>query len=329
MGQRAIETGGPLCRARQGNRIMTGRDEMNDSLDNLFAGDTGPVRVNPVRPAAVEFKSAVERFEENCPKCGGRGRFISYAGRDCGPCFTCKGKGKKVFKSSAADRAKARESAATRKANRQADLVQSWAESNPAEYAWLQETAPRWHVAASLLEGLAKFGSLTGPQMNMVQNGIARDAERAAKRQAAVANAPAVDVSKLETAFATARKNAARPGQMGVMVKPIKLQSGEGKAGLVVKFTPGSIGSQWEGMIFAKSEDGRKLGHVKAGRFVKRFECTESEAAAVVDCVNDPHKAAVAYGKAWSRCCICGRGLLNDESIARSMGPICAERFGW
>lgn len=29
---------------------------LNDSLENLFAGDTGPVRTAPVRADAVEFK---------------------------------------------------------------------------------------------------------------------------------------------------------------------------------------------------------------------------------------------------------------------------------
>jgi Family of unknown function (DUF6011) len=301
-------------------------NELNDSLANLFNGDIGEVRTVPVRSAPA-FKSAVERFEERCGKCGGSGRFISYAGRDCGPCFTCKGAGKQVFKSSAADRAKARQSAADRKAKRQEETLQEWIDANPAEYAWLVATAPRWNLAASLLAGLQQYGSLTEKQLIVVQNGIARDQERNAKRQDAIANAPQVDASKIETAFSNARAKADRPGAMGVMVKPIKLHSGDKETGITVRFAPGSIGSQWEGMIFAKSEDGKKLGHIKAGRFVKRFECTEAEAAAVLDCAVDPEKAAVAYGKAWSKCGICGRGLLNDESIALGMGPICRERY--
>lgn len=303
-------------------------NELNDSLEGLFGDDAavGPVRTVPVRANAVEFKSAVERFEESCSKCGGRGRFISYAGRDCGPCFSCKGAGKKVFKSSAASRAKSRESVATRKADRQLEGLNAWRDANPAEFSWLEETAPRWPLAASLMDGLIKFGSLTEKQLAVVHNGMARDAARNAAKVAAVVNAPAVDVGKLETAFATAREKAARPGQKGVMVKAIKLHSDNGQT---VKFTPGSIGSQWEGMIFAKSADGKKLGHVKGGRFVAKFNCTEIEKAAVIDCATDPEKAAVAFGKAYSSCGICGRGLLNDESIARGIGPICASRFGW
>jgi hypothetical protein len=94
-------------------------------------------------------------------------------------------------------------------------------------------------------------------------------------------------------------------------------------------WTPGSLGSKWEGMLFAKTEDGKKLGWIKDGKFTARYECTPVEAAAVIDCAENPETAAIAYGKAWSRCGVCGRGLLNDVSIARGIGPICAEKFGW
>ena len=67
---------------------------MNDSLDNLFAGDTGPVKgINTdagqtsIAPARIEcantlnFKSAERRFEENCSKCSGTGIFRGWSGR--------------------------------------------------------------------------------------------------------------------------------------------------------------------------------------------------------------------------------------------------------
>ena len=147
---------------------------MNDSLDALFAGDTGPVRSEPVR-AAVEYKTAVERFEEGCPKCNGRGKFVSYSGRVVGDCFACKGKGKKVFKTSAATREANREASANRKEQIAMDTLEAFKAANPAEFAWLEKTAPRWDVAASLLEGVRKYGSLTEKQMALVQRGIERD----------------------------------------------------------------------------------------------------------------------------------------------------------
>jgi hypothetical protein len=42
----------------------------------------------------------------------------------------------------------------------------------------------------------------------------------------------------------------------------------------------------------------------------------------------DPTAAAIRYGNRTGRCACCGRELTKDESIARGIGPICAERWG-
>jgi hypothetical protein len=136
-------------------------------------------------------------------------------------------------------------------------------------------------------------------------------------------------VTRIEEAFAKARASAARPGQLGVWVKPLKLRSGTKEVGVDVTFKDGTPGTQWEGMLFVKTAEGKKLGFIKNGRFQKKFDCTDAEAAAVLDCASDPAKAATTFGKAWSCCSACGRTLTKDESIGRAMGPICAERFGW
>jgi len=136
---------------------------------------------------------------------------------------------------------------------------------------------------------------------------------------------PAINVSKIEAAFESARTKAKRPGMMGVWTRPLTLRSA---SGIDVRFQPGSAGSQWEGMIFAKSGD-KKLGYVKAGAFHARRECTAEEQAAVIETAADPFNAAKAYGKAWSVCTVCGQTLTNDKSIALGIGPICKERYGW
>lgn len=43
----------------------------------------------------------------------------------------------------------------------------------------------------------------------------------------------------------------------------------------------------------------------------------------------NPAEAAACYGHNIGKCGICSRKLTNDESRARGIGPICAERFGW
>lgn len=42
-----------------------------------------------------------------------------------------------------------------------------------------------------------------------------------------------------------------------------------------------------------------------------------------------PKACAIRYGMEIGRCAICDRTLTNPESIARGIGPICAERVGW
>src|SRR5262245_13706841 len=91
-------------RTTNGVTDMTGHDDLNDPLDELFrsAADTATRPAKPVPPA--HFVPAVERaFTEACSRCGGSG-FWAY-GRVC---FKCSGDGKQVFKTSADDREKAR-----------------------------------------------------------------------------------------------------------------------------------------------------------------------------------------------------------------------------
>src|SRR5215472_12829339 len=97
--------------------------DLNDDLSDLL----GAAAIGPALPAInrapADFVPAIERFAEGCPKCRGTGRFISYSGRDCGPCFACKGAGQQTFKTSPETRAKAREGAAARKGKAMAAYV--------------------------------------------------------------------------------------------------------------------------------------------------------------------------------------------------------------
>lgn len=38
---------------------------------------------------------------------------------------------------------------------------------------------------------------------------------------------------------------------------------------------------------------------------------------------------AAEFGKLYGVCCLCGRTLTNEESIAAGIGPICAGKQGW
>jgi len=303
--------------------MTTRPDDLNDDLSDLLSGGFEP-RPRPTMPTT--FKPVLDRVQEDCPKCGGSGKFTTFSGRVHGNCFKCEGTGKLTFKTAAPVRAKAREQAAARKTARELDAVAAWKAENRAEAEWLVATAPRWDVAASLLASLHRFGSLTEKQHALVLNGIARDAARSAKKAERAANAPAVDATKIEQAFAVAREKAFRPGQDGQFMKPLKLRAANA---VDVQFTPGSVGSKWEGMLFAKTLDDKKLGWIKDGKFTARFECSPVEQEAVLSCAADPEGAVVAFAKAWKLCGVCSRTLTNDVSIARGIGPVCAEKFGW
>lgn len=83
---------------------------------------------------------------------------------------------------------------------------------------------------------------------------------------------------------------------------------------------------RWAGFIFVK--DGAEYGNGKrygrqtpTGRYVGDIE-DELEAI-----LADPAAAMAEYGHLTSRCGICGRTLEDEASVARGIGPVCAQKF--
>jgi Family of unknown function (DUF6011) len=74
-------------------------------------------------------------------------------------------------------------------------------------------------------------------------------------------------------------------------------------------------GSRWTVRMYVSDE------RVKLSRTVQY---------AVLDAIaTNPAEAAELFGHEFGKCGICGRGLTNDESRARGIGPVCADRYGW
>jgi hypothetical protein len=311
--------------------------DLNDDLSDLLGGETAPATSMKQPPASyVPFEKTA--FVEGCPKCRGTGSFISYSGRNLGPCFACKGAGKNTYSTSPEARAKSRERALAKrveKAQEVIDSANSFRATYPDMVAWLEGSAKRnaarggsFTFPADLLEKLNQYGSLTDAQFASVCKLMARDAERAAERTAA---APAADVSALEKAFDVARERAKLPGAKGVFTKPLKLTHGEKDAAISVAISSPKPGSKWDGMLFVRDakDDERKLGYFKGGKFFRQGAATDAEAAAILAVAASPLDAVKAYAKAWSECGICGRMLLKAESIEAGIGPICASKYGW
>jgi len=272
---------------------------------------------------AKSSASEVTYFEQTCPKCKGTGRFtFGYINVRSGECFACKGKGKMTFKTSPATRAKAKASAQRRavaKADAQASKAAEWKVANPAEAAWMESSAERFEFARSMLDALNKYGHLTEKQMATVQRLTVQDAERKAARaveQAARAeSAPVVSVEAIEVAFNNAKES-------GVKFPKLRLDT--------FVFSPAGENSKNAGAIYVKSKgDGVYLGKVMGGRLFTSRDCTPEAAERITAVASDPKQSAVAYGMKFGSCSVCGRQLTDSDSVARGIGPICADNYGF
>jgi hypothetical protein len=289
-------------------------DDLDDDVTDVFGAPLTPIQRETSERTAVAFTPT--GFEEPCKGCKGRGRFISYSGRDCGQCYKCKGKGKLTFKSSPEARAQGRQRVEAKKvaaAKTVADQVAAWAEANPDAYAWLISRCATFDFARSLLDALIKYGHLTTGQMASVAKCLASDAARAEERAKVVAAAPTVEIAAIEEAFTSALNHSIKRPKLRLDTFNLALASATGTNA---------------GAIYVKQGDDY-LGKIKDGRFVRVRACDDATEARVIEACSDPKAAAIAYGKREGACSCCGRALSNHASIDLGIGPICAEKWGW
>lgn len=290
-----------------------------DDLKDDDLGQSAPTVEQDLTDIRQRFASAnrtPDEFQERCPKCSGSGRFTSYAGRSLGQCFACKGVGYKVFKTSHADRAKAKLQREEREERKAAD----WHLAHPGPSAWLRAKAATFDFAASMLQAVSQYATLTERQLAAVErcmaNDAQRDATRAIEQAQRQASAPVADISKIEAAFQVARDKGLKriKVRLGTFVFKPAPETGK-NPGAVYVTTPGA--------------EGEYLGKVLNGRLLATRECGEERQAAIVRAAADPLAAAIAYGKEFGQCAVCGRELSDPVSIERGIGPICAGKFNW
>ena len=211
-----------------------------------------------------------------------------------------------------------------RKAETLSADVAKWRQEHSDIAAWLDDRAPSWGFAASLLQWLAGHGSLTVNQEIAARNAMNADKARAAARKAdaqqRTAVAPVVTIEAIEQAFDRAR---------GAGIKYPKLRLGD------YVFKPAASHGKNPGAVYvttrkqAGEDEGEYLGKVTGGRFLKVRSCTNEQESQVVAVCKDPKAAAIAYGKRFGSCAVCGRTLTDGESIDRGIGPVCADKYGW
>jgi len=283
-------------------------------------------------PAPVDNSPVI--YSAVCPKCHGSGRYNAPSSLGHQVCLQCKGKGKLEYKRSEQERQAARDRRHARK-ERQAsakreDLitqVEAWKLANPAETAWLKETAPRFEFAAKMIEAIKQWGHLTDGQLAAVRKLMAKDAdravERAASRAATETRAFAVDIGQIEKAFARAISTTS-----GMALKHPKLRLGR------YMFSLAPATGRTAGSIYVKRcADGETeqeyLGKITGGKLFPTRDCTDQDQTVITEVASKPREAAEKYGRLTGRCAICNRALERGESVDRGIGPICAERFGF
>lgn len=298
------------------------RHDLDDDFSDLFGGT--PASDAPAfAKRALSNATSTRTFEQPCAKCSGTGRFVGYTGRVLGNCYTCKGTGvirtKTDPKVLEANRAKAADKRAQQDAEAKA-ACEAWLGANPAEAEWLREAAGRgFEFAASLWEALRKYGRFTEKQEAAVRNAAAKSAERkaqwAAEKAAREEGAATLSLSKIRDGFDSALQHLKRP----------KLRIAD------VQFSLAPASGRNAGCIYVvRASDDTYLGKITPeDKFITSRDCTAADSELVARVAADPAAAAEAHGHEYGHCSCCGRELTNPESVARGIGPICADRWGW
>lgn len=276
--------------------------------------DRAPTSAEPLDQR--NSQNTVARYEEDCHKCGGRGKFISYTGRVVGDCFACKGAGKMLYKTPRSAREKAREQAKARKAKQAGQRVDAFKSAHPELFDWM--VGATWNTFAQDVLGKIEKYEPTENQIAALYRSKAkanaRDAERAEKAAAREAAAPqTAGLIKLVAGFNAASEHLKRP----------RLAIGD------LKFSKAPEHGANAGHLYVKADE-TYLGKVTPeGKFLAGRDCTPELLAAITAIGEDPFAEAVAHGHATGVCSCCSRKLTNPESVELGIGPICRERWGW
>lgn len=290
---------------------MNMRDDFpeDDDLDVVLKA---PVDLNraPVVAAAAQ---TVTHFDK-CPKCQGTGIWRSYSGFTARPCYACKGKGGKHYKTSKEQRNHNRELAQARKLKEQQAALEAFKTEFPDIWEWMDGNT--FEFAVSMRQAVEKYGRLTENQLSacfkcMMKLEAAKE-KRAAEAVQREQSAQAVDVSVLEEAFGKAAQTLKWP-KMKLAGFTISLAGAESKNA---------------GALYVK-DGGTYLGKIMKGKFFTSRDCTPETETSVLAVLADPKTAAIAYGKKFGICSCCGRTLTDQQSIDAGIGPVCAQKWGF
>lgn len=166
--------------------------------------------------------------------------------------------------------------------------------AHAAEIAWIHKNAPSNSFAASLKEGLVRFGSLTERQVAAVRRNLE------VQTQASNVEMPGLDLSSLPDG-----RYAVPDGDTRLKIRISR------RDGRIIVADAAHYG---RGKYYGAQP---KYPGLYRGKIQEQLQ----------EILKDPVAAIAAYGHLTGTCGICGRPLEDAESVARGIGPVCAGRL--
>ena len=161
--------------------------------------------------------------------------------------------------------------------------------------------------ARSLVEQIINKGSLSEKQMFAASAMLMKIKQNKEEKQS---NIVSIDLSNVKKIFDKAHEAIKSPKfRVDNMVLSRAPDSGVNAGAIYVKV------------------NGEYAGKVTGGYWLP-CRAPEGTLEKLQEIAKDPLGSAVAYGKRTGNCSACGRDLTNHGSIEKSIGPICAERWG-
>lgn len=252
----------------------------------------------------------------DCHECAGTGFYRGVrVNQPKSHCFACKGKG--WFRASYADRMRARDKAADRKASALTAKQAAFKESNPGLIEALTNIAG-WHqFAGSMMQAFQKWGNLTDNQAVAARSALHR-----------------VEAKRVERNTERAKENAGKTGEVDTTSIQAMFDTAHAAGLKFPKFRTDRLvisragdESKNPGAIYVKC-DGAYVGKVKGGMFMPVHAAPADIMALVREVAASPLAAAKVYGFATGTCSCCGRTLSDPQSIKAGIGPVCADKWG-
>ena len=251
-----------------------------------------------------------------CTKCGGSGIWTGRNRLGEDRCYRCDGTGrqrqapKKMDFASARNRVNARNRKA-RKAEEAQARLDAFCET-PVGACLKKAAASGFEFAQSLLDSYRKYGELTERQTEAAENMLAKQQARQAKL-----DAQKVSVGELAGIRAMFEK-ALESG-----LKRPKVIVGD----LRISLAPANGNNA--GYLYVKYEHVYQGKISKEGLFSPVRDARDEVAGELAAIADAPEEALRAHGQHTGECGLCGRELTDPESIARGIGPVCADRYGF